>query len=150
MNLLVTTQIVDSTDPRLGFFHQWLEEFAKHCEHVEVICLYEGTHALPQNVSVHSLGKEKRAASSVAYAYRFLRLSYKLRNQYSAVFVHMNPEYVVLGSVFWCLWNKRIGLWYLHKSVNLKLRLATLLADVIFTASEESFRLKSRNYRARH
>ena len=32
MKLLIITQKVDSADPILGFFHQWVEEFAKHCE----------------------------------------------------------------------------------------------------------------------
>ncbi len=145
MNLLITTQVVDRTDPRLGFFHRWIEEFAKHCEHVTVICLFEGAHSLPPNVTIYSLGKEKSSGhvSKLQYAVRFLKLIFSLRNSYDEVFVHMNPEYVVLGGIWWRLWHKRIGLWYLHKSVDLKLRLATLLTNVVFTASKESFRLAS-------
>ena len=56
----------------------------------------------------------------------------------------MNPEYIVLGGLWWKLWRKKITLWYTHKSVNLKLRIATKLADKIFTASEKSFRLVSK------
>lgn len=144
MRLLIVTQAVDQKDPVLGFFVRWIEEFAKHVEHVEVICLREGKHALSANVRVHSLGKERGAASRAAYAWRLLRLVWVLRRDYDAVFVHMNPEYVVLGGLFWRLWSKRIALWYTHKSVNLKLRVATLFADTIFTASKESFRLRSK------
>ena len=147
MKLLITTQVVDRNDPDLGFFHSWIEEFAKHCERVEVICLYEGEHALPANVRVHSLGKNIRPASSLVYAFRFKRLMAKLRHDYDEVFVHMNPEYVVLGGIQWHLWHKKVGLWYLHKSVDLKLRLAVLLSDVVFTASKESFRLRSKKVR---
>jgi peptidoglycan/xylan/chitin deacetylase (PgdA/CDA1 family)/glycosyltransferase involved in cell wall biosynthesis len=147
MKLLITTQVVDRNDPDLGFFHRWLEEFAKHCERVEVICLYEGEYALPENVFVHSLGKEKGESSRAAYAARFLKLIFELRKNYDAVFVHMNPEYVVLGGLWWRLWRKRVALWYLHKSVNMKLRLAVSLASVVVTASKESFRLPTKKVR---
>ena len=59
MKLLIVTQIVDKNDPILGFFHRWIEEFAKHVEHIEVICLKEGKHKLPSNVHIHSIGKEQ-------------------------------------------------------------------------------------------
>lgn len=149
MKLLITTQVVDYTDPALGFFCRWIEEFAKHCERIEVICLYEGKHHLPENVSVHSLGKENQTEGQNAvltqlrYAVRFKMLSFKLRKNYDGVFVHMNPEYVILDGIFWHLWKKRIGLWYVHKSVDLKLRLAVLLTNAVFTASKESFRFHS-------
>lgn len=149
MKLLIVTQAVDTGDPVLGFFVRWIEEFAKHAERVEVICLREGKHALPPNVRVHSLGKtenskQKTISSRVRYTTRFLSLAWKLRHEYDAVFVHMNPEYVILGGPFWRLWGKRIGLWYTHKSVDLKLRVAARLADVIFTASKESFRMPTK------
>ncbi|PIR05757.1 hypothetical protein COV56_01065, partial [Candidatus Kuenenbacteria bacterium CG11_big_fil_rev_8_21_14_0_20_37_9] len=66
------------------------------------------------------------------------------RKNYDQVFVHMNPEYVVLGGMFWRRQKKKIGLWYTHRAVDLKLRLAARLADIIFTASKESFRLTSK------
>lgn len=147
MRLLIVTQVVDTEDPILGFFVRWVEEFAKHVERIEVICLKEGKHILPANVRVHSLGKERGATSRAAYAWRFLKLIWKLRQQYDTVFVHMNPEYIVLGGLFWRLWGKHCALWYTHKSVDLKLRLAVLLVDVIFTASKESFRLTSKKVR---
>ena len=141
MKLLITTQVLDKNDPTLGFFHRWVEEFAKDCESVQVICLQAGEYSLPINVHVHSLGKEKGKASAFTYMVRFKLLIWKLRNDYDEVFVHMNPEYIVIGGLFWRLWGKRIGLWYLHKSVTLRLRIAEVFANVIFTASTESFRL---------
>ncbi|MDP2665441.1 MAG: glycosyltransferase [bacterium] len=154
MRLLIVTQAVDQGDSDLGFFVRWIEEFAKHAERIEVICLKLGRSDLPRNVRIHSLGKENNAAENttiygsvfrrVRYTFRFLSLIWKLRNEYDTVFVHMNPEYIVLGGIPWKIWGKRIALWYTHKSVNLKLRFAASLADIIFTASKESFRLKSR------
>ncbi len=142
MKLLIVTQVVDSKDPVLGFFVRWIEEFSKHTERVEVICLKEGTHNLPSNVRVHSLGKEK-GVSRAKYVFNFYRYIWHLRHDYDTLFVHMNPEYIILGGPFWRLWGKRISLWYTHKSVNIKLRLATFLSNIIFTASKESFRLSS-------
>lgn len=117
------TQVVDLEHPVLGFFHRWIIEFAKHCEHVHVICLQEGKHDLPANVSVHSLGKEM-GKGRLVYLYRFYRLIWSLRREYDKVFVHMNQIYVILGAPVWKLLGKRVGLWYVHKQVSVSLRLA--------------------------
>ena len=114
MRLLITTQAVDLDDPVLGFFHRWITEFAGRCEHVDVICLREGRHELPQNVSVHSLGKEK-GASRLRYVWRFYHYAWQLRRGYDAVFVHMNSEYAVMGGLLWRLLGKRLVLWRNHK-----------------------------------
>lgn len=146
MRLLIVTQIVDSTDPILGFFHRWIEEFGTQVESVEVICLSEGAHSFGDNIHVHSLGKEK-GRNRFLRATRFLSLVRRLRNSYDAVFVHMNPEYIDLAGLWWRLMGKPIGLWYTHKSVDLKLRFAEFFANLIFTASKESFRLPSKKVR---
>lgn len=157
VKILILTQKVDISDPILGFFHRWIEEFAKHSEQVTAIALGVGEYHLPNNVRVFSLGKEqlrertelgnsKRSVlgeqlEKIKYIIRFYRLIWRERKNYDAVFVHMNPEYVVLGGALWRLWKKKIGLWYTHKSVDLKLRVAEKFAHNIFTASEESLRL---------
>lgn len=142
MKLLIVTQVVDRNHSNLGFFHRWIEEFAGHAEQVQVICLYEGEHSLSKNVTVHSLGKE-RGAGRVAYLWRFYRYIWQLRHGYDAVLVHMNPEYVVLGGLLWRLWGKRVGLWYMHRSVTWWLRAAARIVHHIFTASPESCRVNS-------
>jgi glycosyltransferase involved in cell wall biosynthesis len=142
MKLLIITQKVDINDDVLGFFHRWIEEFAKHCEKVTVICLQKGEYNLPGNAEVFSLGKEDKR-SRAAYLFNFYSLIWKKRKEYDVVFVHMNPEYVVLGGLVWKLLKKKIALWYTHKSVTLRLRIAEKFADKIFTASKESFRLPS-------
>ena len=147
MKLLITTQALDSRDSNLGFFHRWVEEFAAHCEKVIVICLREGAHVLPENVTVHSLGKQDTRPSNMMqkllYAIRFRRYIAKYKNDYDAVFVHMNPEYVLLGGARWHRWHKKVGLWYAHKSVTKKLERAVKLVDRVFTSSESGFRLQS-------
>lgn len=142
MRLLITTQIVDRNDTVLGSFHRWIEEFAKECEQVTVICLKEGEHHFPPNVTVHSLGKEG-GVSRIKYLRRLLTYSWRYRHDYDAVFVHMNPEYLVLLGWFWRLWGKNTALWYTHREVNLKLRIAAFFAHKIFSSSPYSFRLKT-------
>jgi glycosyltransferase involved in cell wall biosynthesis len=139
MRLLIVTQAVDEGNPILGFFCLWLTEFAKHYECIEVICLQEGEHELPVNVRVHSLGKvgsrQSAVGSKIRYAIRFKLLAWKLRREYDAVFVHMNPEYVIIAGPFWRLWGKRVALWYNHPYAGLRLALAARLAHIIFYTS---------------
>lgn len=143
MKLLIITQVVDTEHPILGFFVRWIEEFARHCESVIVICLQEGKHDLPKNVRVRSLGKEE-GVSRLKYLARFYSYIWRERNHYDAVFVHMNQIHIILGALVWRLLGKRISLWYMHKHVSLSLRCATLLTHRVFTASLESFRVRSR------
>lgn len=143
MKLLVITQKVDSNDSNLGFFHIWLEKISERVDQLYVVCLQEGESHLPNNVTVLSLGKET-GASRLEYLWRFYKYIWSLRKSYDGVFVHMNPEYVILGGLLWKIWNKKVLLWYTHKSVNLKLRLAEKFVSKIFTASKESFRLPSK------
>lgn len=140
MKLLICTQAVDAKDPVLGFFVRWIEEFAQHCEQVTVICLRKGEYDLPKNVRVFPLS----AKSKLGRARSLIRGASTFRNNYDAVFVHMNPEYLVAAGWLWRLLGKKTILWYTHKSVNLKLRIATWFANLICTASKESFRLPSR------
>lgn len=140
MRILTVTQKVDMNDPVLGFFHRWIEEFSKHCECVTVIALEVGEYDLPKNVKVFSLGKE-RGISRLGYSINFYRYISRERNSYDAVFVHMNPIYVILGGLLWRVWGKCVGLWYSHRSVDLKLKIASRLVHTIFTPSRESFAL---------
>jgi len=143
MRLLIYTQKVDKNDPVLGFFHQWIEEFAEHLDALEVVCLEKGEYTLPGNARVTSLGREE-GKGRMTYVWRFYKHLFGGRSAYDAVFVHMNAEYVLLGGIFWHLWGKSVGLWYTHKKVSWKLRVAHMLTDIVFTASEESFRMPSK------
>lgn len=140
MRILICTQAVDRDDPALGFFIRWVEEIAKKSEHVLVICLRKGTHSLPKNVEVISLGERHK----IFRAFELCGIAWGRRNEYDAVFVHMNPEYIAAAGWLWRLRGKKIVLWYTHKSVNLMLRIATLFANKVLTASKESFRIPSK------
>jgi glycosyltransferase involved in cell wall biosynthesis len=146
MKLLICTQAVDRTDSNLGFFHRWIEEFARHCEQVIVVCLTKGDYQFPSNVRVLSLGKEE-GSSRFARVIKFYSYIWGNRRDYDAVFVHMNAEYVVLGGSLWRRWGKKVGLWYAHKSVTPALRFAMKFINAVFTVGPESFRIKSDNIR---
>ncbi|MBI3634355.1 MAG: glycosyltransferase family 4 protein [Candidatus Yonathbacteria bacterium] len=136
--LLILTQKVDSRDSILGFFHRWIEEFAKHCGQVTVIALGVGEYHLPKNVRVFSLGKE-RGASRLKYIINFYRLIWRERKNYDAVFVHMNQVYALLGGLVWRVLRKPVGLWYVHRANTFSLWLAEKFIDVVFTSRKEGF-----------
>lgn len=140
MRLLICTQAVDKNDPILGFFHRWIEEFAKHTEHVIVLCLRKGEYTLPPNVEVISLGTFNRLQRTLEVC----ALALGRRREYDAVFVHMNPEYVLAAGWLWRILGKHLVLWYTHKSVDMKLRVAHPFVHAICTATQESFRLPSK------
>ena len=142
-NLLIITQKVDENDQLLGFFIDWIRRFSEKFEKVIILCLEKGEFKLPENVEVISLGKD-RGAGKLKILFNFYSLLSTRRNDYDAVFVHMNPIWVVLGWPYWRLRGKKVFFWYTHKAITLKLRLAEKFANKVFTASKESFRLPSK------
>ena len=142
MKLLIVTQVVDMQDSNLGFFHRWIEEFASQCEKVTVICLRKGSYNLPDNVRVLSLGKEEKT-SHLTRVRRFFSYIQAQKHEYDAVFVHMNPEYIVLGGWLWRRWGKKVGLWYAHKSVTRQLSFAMRFTDLVFSVARASYRIST-------
>jgi len=116
MKLLIITQKVDKDDPILGFFHRWIEEFAKKFDSIIVICLEKGQYNLPKNTKVLSLGKPSSVKASkgkgrrLVYIWNFYKFTWQERKNYDAVFVHMNPVYVILGGLIWKIFKKKITL----------------------------------------
>ncbi len=142
MNLLICTQSIDTEDQSLGFFHEWVAGFAQEFDHVLVFALRTGTYALPKNVEVVTIRQGNN--SRFATACRFLFLILSRRHEYDTVFVHMNPEYMVLGGLLWRCMNKPATLWYTHKSVTPMLRIAEQLTTRVLSASRESLRLATK------
>ena len=143
MKLLIITQKVDAHDHNLGFFVRWIETLAEHAGLI-VIANEVGGHALESaRVRVLSLGKER----GVSRLQRFRRYRELLREHLPAsdgVFFHMCPEYVLAAGCLPKHYGKKTLLWYVHKQVSWRLRIAVMLVDKIFTASKESCRLRGR------
>ena len=138
MKLLVITQKVDQNDPVLGFFHRWIEALAAKIELVTIICLEEGSHNLPHNVRVLSLGKEAKKSRRV-YLLRFFSYVWKDRKKYDSVFVHMNEEYVLLAGLLWRVLSKKIILWRNHTNGTLLTKLAVFFSNKVLCTSKYSF-----------
>ena len=152
MRLLVTTQKIDQADSTLGFFCRWIEEFAKHFEKITVICLEKGDYTPPNNVEVYSLGKENFQSGlnfkflnlkfsllrKLLYVIKFKLYIFRISKKYDAVFVHMNPEYLLIGGLFWRLFGKPAALWYNHPAWNWRVRLAVKFADKVFYTSPQA------------
>lgn len=141
-NLLIITQKVDENDDLLGFFVDWIAEFSKHFESVSVITLAKGNYSLPDNVSVHSLGKEI-GRSKLFQSLKFYWLLFKFVPSSYGIFAHMSPIFAVTSWPVTAIYRKKIILWYLHRSLTFKLKLADFLSYKIVTAAKESLTLKS-------
>jgi len=139
MKLLLTTQAVDIHHPVLGFFHEWIAELAKHFERIEVVCLMEGEHRLPGNVTVHSLGKDQKVERRHIYAFRFISIAWRLRKNYDAVFVHMNQEYVLTAGWLWKLLGKPVYMWRNHYAGTFFTRIAVAFCKRVFCTSKRSY-----------
>jgi glycosyltransferase involved in cell wall biosynthesis len=146
MRLLYVTYKVDARDSLVGYVAGWINGLAARMERVEVICLAAGQADLAHNVRLHSLGKE-RGAGRLSRAIKFQRTVWDLRGSVDAVFCQFSPDYVLAAAPLakWKGWP--IALWYTHRHVGWRLRLATFLADRIVTASPESFGLPTSKLR---
>jgi glycosyltransferase involved in cell wall biosynthesis len=142
LRLLVITQRVDAKDANLAVHVRWLREFAQHCKQVTVIAQSVGTHDLPSNVRVISLGKEK-GAWKITQWLRLKRHVFFALFTHDAVLVLMVPLYAFVAGFWASFFRKPVYLWYTHKHVSLMLRLAMFFVRRVFTASKESFRLAS-------
>jgi len=136
-NLLIITREVNEEDDLLGFFIEWIKEFAKHFDRVFVIALAKGNYRLPENVSVYSLGKE-RGNSKIAMAFNFYKYLFRLVPKSSGIFAHTSATFVIASWPAALLFRKKIILWYLHRSITMKLKIAEKLCYKIVTAAEDS------------
>lgn len=141
MKLLIITQTLDSKHSVLGFFVRWVLEFAKQCDQVTVFCLDKGEDVFPENVAVVHVSRTWHGVKTWP-----LTLAYKAfvhKDKYTHVFVHMNPEYILSAGLIWKTLGKKINFWYTHSSVTLRLKIAVLLSEKVFSANKESFRYKT-------
>lgn len=147
MRLIFITRKVDRGDALTGFIFTWIEKLSSRLKKLDVICQEKGDiSGLPGNVEVHSFGKE-RGFGRLRQGYELFVISYKLARKANGFFIHMHPIYAITAWLPAKFWGRKIILWYTHKSVDFKLRVAHALVDAVFTASKESFRLNSNKVR---
>ena len=143
MRLLIVTQNVDRTDPILGFFHRWIQEFSSQCESVIVIGQKTGEYDLSSNVQVISLGKE-RGVSRIVQVWHFLQIIWSKQRQYDAVFVHMTPVWMVLGGKLWWILRKKRMLWYAAKGGGWMLPAAVMWSQKVFTSTPDGLPIQTK------
>lgn len=137
MKLLICTQAIDKNDPTLGFFHAWVSELAPHYERITVFALRVGERNLPHNVEVVDLGH-----SRLERMWYILTLSYRLRERYDAVFVHMSQEYLLLAGWLWKVLKKPMYLWRNHYAGSSATDRAARYCAKVFYTSQYSYTAK--------
>lgn len=140
--LLFVTQVYDPRDPNLGFTSAWVEAFAEEWETIHVVC-WRATQVSSKRIRIHVLPE-----GAIRRAFALMALSWRLRKEVAAVFVHMIPTVLAVLGWWWRLLGLRVGLWYTHGTVSVALRLAVVWAHVVFTANTQSFQLASSKIRA--
>ena len=141
MKLLIFTQALDRNDATLSVYHDWILAIAKKFKKVTIICLKKGDYAVPENVTVLSLGKE-RGASRLQYVWNFYRYVIATRKNYDSIFVHMNQEYILLGGLLWKILGKKVYMWRNHHAGSFLTDIAAVFCTHIFCTSKFSYTAK--------
>jgi len=146
MKLLIINERVDENDAVLGIYAEWINEFARQLDEVNVITQWKGQAKLRKNLHVFSLGKEKglRRDVQLKRLYKYLMM---LVPKVDAILVHMSPVWVLLGAPVFKLYRKPVFLWYAHKHVDPKLKLASKITTNVFSSVPGSIKLKSKKIR---
>lgn len=139
MKALFITQKADRDDPVLGFMHAWFEGLAGRLDELHLLVLEPGKYELPDNVFIHSMGKE-RGAGRFGKLLKFISVmaALVLRRRVDVVFAHMCPIYAALAAPFCRLRGVPLVMWITHGADNPTLRLSHRLVDRVLTASPES------------
>src|SRR5881628_1896058 len=96
--LLLFNLATDVAHPILGFTTQWIRELAARVESIDVITMLAGEVAVPGNVRIHSVGKE-RGYSEARRTFEFYRLLFRIlrTGRIDGCFSHMIHLFSVLG-----------------------------------------------------
>ncbi|MBI3181716.1 MAG: glycosyltransferase family 4 protein [Myxococcales bacterium] len=130
MRLIVFNLLMDADDPVLGFASGWVRSLAARCSRVEVLTMRAGRVAVPENVVVHSVGKE-HGYSEPRRALNFYRFLWKVLRQDGiyGCFSHMMPVFSALGGPLLRARGIPLVTWYAHPSLTATLRLAHTFSD---------------------
>lgn len=138
LNILVFTQKVDINDDVLGAFYYWWEKLALKVNRLNIVCLFEGKHSLPDNVKVFSLGKES-GRSRLKYIWRVYKYFRALRKTTDVIFVHMNEAYIFLLWPLAKLYRISIVFWKAHGGRLPHIKKAIFMSDKIVTSGLKTF-----------
>jgi len=138
LDILVFTQKVDLNDDVLAAFYYWWEKLAQKVNQLNIVCLFEGEHHLPDNTKVFSLGKEK-GKSRVRYIWRVYQYFWPWRKTIDIIFVHMNEVYIFLLWPLAKIYHIPIVFWKAHGGRLPHIKKAIFMADKIVTSGAKTF-----------
>ncbi|MBU1164153.1 glycosyltransferase [Patescibacteria group bacterium] len=142
MKLLMITRKVDKGEHLAGFIYNWVKKIGEQVEELRVISWQEGdSSGLPENIKINHL---KTNQNKLVKIFKFKMLVKKNIKQVDGVFCHQMPIYTILAAPIAKLYKKKVVSWYMHRQIDSKMKLMEKLADVVLSASKESFRLASK------
>jgi glycosyltransferase involved in cell wall biosynthesis len=143
MRLLLFNLATDADDPILGFTTRWLSAIAERVASIHVITMRSGRLAVPDNVHVHSVGKERGFSEPRRLVEFYKSLARVLREgEIDVCFSHMMPLFTVLAAPVLKLARVPIVMWYAHPSVTWTLKIAHACSDRIVSSIHTSYPYK--------
>ena len=143
MRLVVVTQVVDADHPALGQTIDIVDALARRCHEVVVVCDHVGRFSLPDNVRIRTFGSSSRVGRGLAFEQIIATETLRRGRHADAVLAHMIPTFVTLAAPFCKPRRIPLGLWYTHWNADRSLRIATRLADVLFSVDTRSFPIET-------
>jgi len=128
LSVYMITQEVNPDASILGFIWNWIEAMAHKVKelHVAAYNLHR-TEELPENVHCSRFSYANLPKTWVEI------ISFRLSGRLDLVFAHMCPEFVLAITLPCKILRIPIVLWYSHKHVDLKLKLACLFSNKVLT-----------------
>ncbi len=135
MRLLFITQEYNKNSPFTSFIPYWIKSAEKQFSSVQVFVLKK----VDENKNVFEI-------KSFNKLFTFLKLNYlifKNRKQFDVIVTHLSALFAIAAFPTARLFHKKLYMWYAHGKVPPALRIASLLVDGIFTASRDSFNIRT-------
>ncbi len=142
MRVLMMTQFVDEQDWLLGFIPPLIRAIAANVQQLDVIALGARPTIVPENVKIHSLGKEV-GASRLQRAQQLRTVLKQVLPKTDLFFSHLSDTYPLVVAPWALGRNIPMTMWYTHKQVTPRLKLSERLVKRIYTASPESLTLET-------
>jgi len=141
----MTTQVIDRDHPILGFSHTWATKIAERIRHLHVLALSVGTHQLPDNVTLWSLGRERGMPRwQRLLRYQRIVMPLLLGKQVDGIFVQQTEINVILTAPYAIARRIPIVLFKGHsKSLRPSLRLANWLITQAITSTEAGYPIRT-------
>lgn len=149
MNLILFNFESNKSSQALAFALDWVNEIAKNVDKLYVVSLRCGKYEVRKNVEVFCINQDKKSRfKTILSIWKVLKYIHKKDKNINGYFVHMAHYFVPIIYPFAKYYNKKIVLWYAHKSVPISLKIAGNLSDKIISISSKSMRLKTDKFEA--